>query len=64
MLVLNARSIIKIEKRLELETYFKLHGYKIIAVTESWATPEISDCKLGLEGFVMFRKDRSDVKRW
>ena len=62
MLVLNARSIIKIEKRLELETYVKLHGYKIIAVTESWATPEISDSELGLEGFVMFRKDRSDVR--
>jgi len=62
VLVLNARSIIKIEKRLEVETYVKLHGYKIIAVTESWATPEISDCELGLEGFVLFRKDRSDVR--
>ena len=56
MLVLNARSIIKIEKRLELETYVNLHGYKIIAVTESWATPEISDSELGLEGFVVSQR--------
>jgi len=62
MLVLNARSIVKIEKRLELQTYVKLHGYKIIAVTESWATPEISDSEIGLDGFVLFRKDRRDVR--
>jgi len=35
VLVLNARSIVKMEKRIELETYVKLHGYKIIAITES-----------------------------
>ena len=28
VLVLNARSIVKMEKRIELETYVKLHGYK------------------------------------
>jgi len=58
MLLLNARSIVNISKRLELEAYAKLNGYKIIAVTESWATPEMSDAELGLEGFVLFRKDR------
>jgi len=35
VLVLNARSIVKMEKCIELETYVKLHGYKIIAITES-----------------------------
>ena len=38
------------------------NGYKIIAVTESWATPEMSDAELGLEGFVLFRKDRRHVR--
>ena len=62
VLVLNARSIVKIEKRIELETYVKLHRYKLIAITESWATPEISDTELGLDGFVFFRKDRSATR--
>ena len=30
----------------------------IIGITESWATPDISDAKLGMTGYVMFRKDR------
>jgi len=50
------------EKRLELETYVKLHGYKIIAITERWTTPDISDNELGLDGFVLFCKDRSAVR--
>jgi len=50
------------EKRIELENYANLHGYKIIAITESWATSKISDSELSLDGFVLFRKDRCDVK--
>ena len=30
----------------------------IIGITESWANTDISDAKLGLTGYVMFRKDR------
>ena len=30
----------------------------MIGVTESWATPDISDAELGMTRFVMFRKDR------
>ena len=29
-----------------------------IGITESWATKDITDVELGLEGYVMFRKDR------
>ena len=50
------------EKRIELESYVKLHGYTIIAITESWTTPDISDSELGLDGFVLFRKDRSEIR--
>ena len=56
------RSIVKMEKRIELENYANLHGYKINAVTESWATSEISDSELSLDGFALFRKDRCDVR--
>jgi len=49
MLLLNARSIININKRLELESYVKINGYTIVAVTESWATPDISDLELQLQ---------------
>ena len=30
----------------------------IVAITESWATTDISDAELGMTGYVMFRKDR------
>ena len=30
----------------------------IIEITESWANDDITDAELGLEGYVMFRKDR------
>ena len=30
----------------------------MIGITESWATPDISDAELGMTGYVMFRKDR------
>ncbi len=30
----------------------------IIGITESWANNDIKDAELGLEGYVMFRKDR------
>ena len=29
----------------------------IIGITESWANNDITDAELGLEGYVMFRKD-------
>ena len=38
------RSIVKMEKRIELENYANLHGYKIIAVTESWAVWMVLPC--------------------
>ena len=62
MLLLNARSIVKLAKRQELKAYAKLHGYKVIAITESWATPEISDGELALDGFALFRKDRNVIR--
>ena len=31
---------------------------RIIGITESWANNDITDAELGLEGYVMFRKDR------
>ena len=30
----------------------------LIGITESWENKDISDAELGLEGYVMFRKDR------
>ena len=31
---------------------------QIIGITESWANNDITNAELGLEGYVMFRKDR------
>ena len=36
--------------------------YDVIGITETWATPEIDDGELSIEGYTMFRKDRSGSK--
>ena len=53
---LNARSIInkKTESNIMVDD-IKPH---IIGITESRANNDITDAELGLEGYVMFRKDR------
>ena len=53
---LNARSIIN--KKTELNIMVDDIKPHIIGITESWANNVITDAKLGLEGYVMFRKDR------
>jgi hypothetical protein len=32
-------------------------------VTESWASAEVDEAKLGISGYVLFRKDRSTLWR-
>ena len=52
---LNARSIIN--KKTELN--IMVDDIKpLIGITESWANNDITNAELGLEGYVMFRKDR------
>ena len=52
---LNARSIINQKNELNIMVDdIKPH---IIGITESWAHNDITDAELGLEGYVMFRKD-------
>ena len=53
---LNARSIIN--KKTELNIMVDDIKPYIIGITESWANNVITDAELGLEGYVMFRKDR------
>ena len=53
---LNARSIIN--KKTELNIMVDDVKPHIIGITESWANNDITDAELGLEGYVMFRKDR------
>ena len=52
----NARSIIN--KKNELDIMVDEIKPHIIGITESWANNDITDTELGLEGYVMFRKDR------
>ena len=52
----NARS--KINKKTELNIMVDDIKPHIIGITESWANNDITDAELGLEGYVMFRKDR------
>ena len=53
---LNARSIIN--KKTELNIMVDDIKPHIIGITESWANNDITIAELGLEGYVMFRKDR------
>ena len=53
---LNARRIIN--KKNELDIMVDETKPHIIGITESWANNDITDAELGLEGYVMFRKDR------
>ena len=53
---LNARSIIN--KKNELNIMVDDIKPHIIGITESWANKDITNAELGLEGYVMFRKDR------
>ena len=53
---LNVRSIVN--KRNGLSIMVEDIDPHIICITESWATPDISDVELGKTGYVMFRKDR------
>ena len=53
---MNARSIIN--KKNELNIMVDDIKPHIIGITESWANGDITDAELGLEGYVMFRKDR------
>ena len=53
---LNARSILNKKNELDImDDEIKPH---IIGITESWANNDITDAELGLEGYVMFKKDR------
>ena len=52
----NARSIIN--KKTELNIMVDDIKPHIIGITESWANNDIANAELGLEGYVMFRKDR------
>ena len=53
---MNARKIIT--KKTELNIMVDDITPHIIGITESWANNDITDAELGLEGYVMFRKDR------
>ena len=53
---LNDRSII--DKKNELNIMVDDIKPHIIGITESWANNDITDAELGLEGNVMFRKER------
>ena len=53
---LNARSIVN--KGNELNIMVEDIDPHIIGITESCATPDISDAELGMTGYVMFKKDR------
>jgi len=59
LLPVNARSIVNVQKRVELEAYVIDKSIDIIAITETWSTADISDSEFYIQGFMLFRKYRS-----
>ena len=55
---LNARNIINKKTELNILVDDIKPHIILIGITESWANNDITDAELGLEGYVMFRKDR------
>ena len=45
-------------KKSELNIMVNDSDPHIIGITEYWANKDITDAELGLEGYVMYRKDR------
>ena len=37
-------------------------GQDVIGITESWATSEVSDAELKIDGFNLYREDRKGMK--
>jgi ribonuclease P/MRP protein subunit RPP40 len=60
-LLINARSIVNVNKLGELELLATTNGLDVLAVTESWATSNISNSELQIDGYAIYRKDRSEV---
>jgi hypothetical protein len=53
----NSNSVIG--KMDELKRKFQSGNYDIVAITESWATEDINDGELKIDGYVTYRKDRT-----
>ena len=54
-LMINARSLSSIRKRDELELYIKQNKLDIVAITETWATENIWETELNIDGYVTYR---------
>jgi len=61
-LLLNARSIVGMQKRCELESQLRIRHIDIAAVTESWANENVSDSELSIDGYCLYRKDRCSCR--
>ena len=44
------------------ELRYRAEGMDIIAVTETWTSPDIKDGEINIDGYTMFRKDRLHSK--
>ena len=56
---LNARSIVN--KMDEFTVLMDVLRPDVVGITESWATADVDGAELGINGYVMFRKDRSST---
>ena len=61
--MVNATSLSSISKRDELELYIKQNKLDIVAITETWATENIWETELNVDGYVTYRRDRHEIRK-
>ena len=61
----NARSLNSISKRDELELYIKNKQNKldIVAITETWATENIWEVELNIDGYATYRRNCHEIRK-
>jgi len=63
LLAFNARSLKDRKKRADIHALLHTHSPDIIAINETWLSPEISDSEVIPSNYVTFRKDRIEGRR-
>ena len=58
--LINARSVVN--KLNDLHIMFDSENPDIVGITESWATKDISDSELSINGYTIYRRDREHAK--
>ena len=58
-----ARSLSSISKMDELDLYIQKNKLYFVAITKTWATENIWEAELHIDGYVTYRRDRHEIRK-